>query len=126
MTLRKLLLLAPAVLVPVLAAAGLSAQGKGVAPADLLKPLADSWSTYSGDYSGKRYSTLKQINKTTVKNLTLAWVARLADGPGGPGGRPVIVGGEGTGEFVGGGGDTVKGSALVVDGTIYISTPDNA
>ncbi len=130
MTLRKLLLLAPAVLVPIVLLAGLtavlSAQGKGVVPADLLKPLADSWPTYSGDYSGKRYSALKQINKATVKNLTLAWVARLADGPGGPGGRPVIVGGEGTGEFVGGGGDTIKGSALVVDGTIYISTPDNA
>jgi alcohol dehydrogenase (cytochrome c) len=81
MTHRKLLLLAPALVVPLALAAGLgaglSAQGKGVAPADLLKPLADSWPTYSGDYSGKRYSALKQINKTTVKNLTLAWVARL-------------------------------------------------
>ena len=113
-------------LAPIVLTAGLSGQGKGVAPADLLRPLSDSWPTYSGDYSGKRYSALKHINKSTVKNLTLAWVARLTDGPGGPGGRPVIVGGEGTGEFVGGGGDTIKGSALVVDGTIYISTPDNA
>ena len=82
MTPRKLLLLAPAVLVPVVLAgsltAGLSAQGKGVTPADLLKPLADIWPTYSGDYTAKRYSALKQINKATVKNLTLAWVARLA------------------------------------------------
>ena len=86
MTLRKLLLLAPVVLVPIV----LGAQGKGVAPAELLKPLTDSWPTYSGDYSGKRYSALKQINKTTVKNLTLAWVAELAEGPGGGGrgGRP--------------------------------------
>ena len=137
MTLRGLWLVlsravapAPVVLAPIVITAGLTAglsgQGRGVAPADLLKPLADSWPTYSGDYSGKRYSALKQINKSTVKNLTLAWVARLTPGPGGPGGRPVIVGGEGTGEFIGGGGDTVKGSALVVDGAIYISTPDNA
>ena len=73
---------------------------------------------------------MKQINKTTVKNLTLAWVAELNEGPGGPGlgggGRaPVIIGGEGTGEFIAGGNGTVKGSALVVDGTIYVTMPDN-
>jgi alcohol dehydrogenase (cytochrome c) len=126
MTLRKLLLIGPIVLAPI----ALSGQGKGVAPADILKPLAASWPTYSGDYSGKRFSALKQINRTTVKNLTLAWVTRLNEGPGDPGfgGRsPVIVGGEGTGPFVpGGGGGTIKSSALVVDGVLYTSTPDNA
>ncbi len=115
----------------------LAGQGRGVAPADLLKPLADSWPTHSGDYTGRRYSALKQIDRTTVKNLTLAWVANVNDGPGntgplgfggrgGGGGAPVIVGGEGTGEFFGGGNPTIKASALMVDGTIYISTPDNA
>jgi alcohol dehydrogenase (cytochrome c) len=129
MTLRKLLLVAPAVLLPIV----LGAQGKGVPPAELLKPLTDSWPTYSGDYTGKRYSALKQINRTTVKNLTLAWVAKLTEGPGGGGGgrggggggRPVIVGGEGTGDFIAGNG-TVKGTSLIVDGTIYITMPDNA
>jgi hypothetical protein len=29
----------------------LFAQGGGVAPEDLLKPLKDSWPTYNGDYS---------------------------------------------------------------------------
>jgi MFS family permease len=38
-------------------------------PAQILKPLADSWPTYSGDYSGKRYSTLAQLNQSNVKNL---------------------------------------------------------
>ena len=42
-------------------------------PAQLLKPLSDAWPTYSGDYSGQRYSPLKQINQSNVKNLTLAW-----------------------------------------------------
>ena len=32
-------------------------------PRELLKPLADSWPTYNGDYSGKRYSPLTQINR---------------------------------------------------------------
>ena len=43
------------------------AQGNGVSPADLLKPLKDSWPTYNGDYSGRRYSALTQINQSTVK-----------------------------------------------------------
>jgi alcohol dehydrogenase (cytochrome c) len=130
MMLKNLVRMAAFALVPVV----LGAQGKGLDPADLHKPLADSWPTYSGDYSGKRYSTLKQINQTTVKNLTLAWVAELTDGPGnfggrgrgGRGGSPVIIGGEGTGDFPTGGNSSVKASALVVDGTIYITTPDNA
>ncbi len=43
------------------------AQGNGVSPADLLKPLKDSWPTYNGDYSGKRFSALTQIDRSTVK-----------------------------------------------------------
>jgi alcohol dehydrogenase (cytochrome c) len=48
------------------ATAVLSAQG-GVDQALLLKPLDQSWPTYSGDYSGRRYSRLAQINQTNVK-----------------------------------------------------------
>jgi len=136
MTTRKLLLAALVGLTPI----ALSGQGKGLDPADLLKPLADSWPTYNGDYSGRRYSALAHINRTTVKNLTLAWVMTLNDGPGNPffggggrggrgrggGGAPTIVGGEGTGEFSAAGGTAVKASALMVDGTIYLAAPDNA
>ncbi len=130
MTVRKILLTIPLIAAPVL----LAGQGRGLDRKDVLKPLADSWPVYSGDYSGKRYSALKQIDHSTVQNLTLAWVAQLNEGPGGGGfgafgrggGAPVIVGGEGTGEFAAGGGASVKGTALVVDGTIYVSTPDNA
>ena len=50
----------------------------------------DSWPTYHGDYSGRRYSTLKQINTANVKGLTLAWVYRLNTSRAG-----AIVGGEG-------------------------------
>jgi len=46
-------------------------------PASLLKMPTDSWPTYHGDYSGRRYSTLTQINSDNVKNLALAWVYRL-------------------------------------------------
>jgi alcohol dehydrogenase (cytochrome c) len=98
----------------------------GLDPSAILKPLSDSWPTYSGDYSGKRCSTLTQINQNTVKNLTLAWVARLSAGPGAfVGGTPTIVGGEGSADFAGGG-VTIKGSILQVDGVLYVSAPDNA
>ncbi len=58
----------------------LAAQGSGLDPADLLKPLSDNWPTYNGDYSGRRYSALTQINRTNVKNLTLAWTSKLTGG----------------------------------------------
>ncbi len=112
MTSRRLILTASLLLAPVL----LTGQGQGgLDPASLLKPLGESWPTYSGDYTGRRYSSLTQINQATVKNLTLAWVTRVtagagagggagAAGFGGGGGRgggaaaPIIVGGEGTGD----------------------------
>ena len=110
----------------------LSGQGKSlVDPASLLKPLAESWPTYSGDYTGRRFSALKQINKATVKNLSLAWVVRLTAGPGGGGGGrgggggpQVIMGGVGT-EIAGAGPANVKGAILMVNDVLYVSSPDN-
>src|SRR5471032_3348613 len=56
----------------------LIAQGdRGLDPAQLLKPLADSWSSYSGDYTGRRYSALTQVNQANVKTLTLAFAAKI-------------------------------------------------
>src|ERR1017187_8291271 len=90
-------------------------------PALLMMPLGDSWPTYSGDYSGKRYSALRQINQTNVKSLTLAWTSRVTAGPGGGGGggrgggvAPTIVGGEGTAEGFGGG--SIRASILPIGG----------
>ena len=72
MTIKQFTLVASAL---ALSTTLLSGQAPGlVDPASLLKPLADSWPTYSGDYTGRRFSALKQVNKTTVKNLSLAWV----------------------------------------------------
>ncbi len=112
----------------VLAAATVVSAAQGVDRSLLLKPLAQSWPTYSGDYSGKRYSSLTQITQANVKNLTLAWTRRLANGPGPsgppvPGGPTTIIGGEGT--LTAGGATSVKGSILEVDGVLYVTTPDN-
>ncbi len=116
MTLNKLLLTSSLLLLPV----ALTGQGGGVSPADLHKPLAESWPTHNGDYSGKRYSALKQINQSTVKHLSLAWVSTLSSGQGGG----TIVGGEGKGDFPAGG-VNVKGTPLMVNGTLYVTSPDN-
>src|SRR5580700_1390487 len=96
MTVKTLIASASLYLLPAIAA------GQGLSSADLLKPLANDWPTYSGDYSGKRYSHLTQVNQSNVKNLTLAWTSRMTAGAGGGGGgrggggAPTIVGGEGT------------------------------
>jgi alcohol dehydrogenase (cytochrome c) len=136
MTFKKILLTTALAAAPVL----LAGQGQGgLDPGAMLKPLADAWPTYSGDYTGRRFSTLTQINQSNVKNLTLAWVGKVTAGPGagagpgafgggrgGGGSAPVIVGGEGTGDFAGGGNASIKGAILQVDGVLYLSAPDNA
>lgn len=40
----------------------------------LAKPVAANWSSYNGDYTGRRYSSLNQINATNVGRLRAAWV----------------------------------------------------
>jgi alcohol dehydrogenase (cytochrome c) len=103
------------------------------------EPLADSWPTYSGDYSGQRYSRLSQVGRDNVRTLTLAWAARLTggtdNGAGGmfaPPSPPQIVGGA-TAEAVVTGGlfssalpISVRGAILEVNGVLYASAPDNA
>ncbi len=116
-----------------LVGSALHGQQPNVSPQDLLKPLGASWPTYNGDYTGKRYSLLKEVNRQTVSRLTLAWSSQLTPGTDtlapGPGGTKVPVtlrtGGEGDGSVTIRSG-TIKGSALVVGGTIYITMPDNA
>ena len=109
-------------------AATLVVSAQGVHRDLVHKPLADAWPTYSGDYSGKRYSALTQINQRNVKTLTLAWTRRLVAGPGpsglvAPDEPPVITGGEGNVVF--GGATIVKGSILSIDGVLYVTAPDN-
>lgn len=130
MKISQLLSPAALLLVPLL----VQAQGGGLNPADILKPLSDSWPTYSGDYSGKRYSALNQVNRSNVQHLTLAWKIQVAPGAGEANevhrrhwqdATPVIVGGEGPADLNIEGG-TIKASALEVDGTLYFTMPDNA
>ena len=74
---------------------------QGLDPAALLKPPADSWPTYHGDYSGQRHSRLTQITPANVHQLTLAWAFQ-------------------TGQT-----QQIKATPILVDGVMYITTPDN-
>jgi alcohol dehydrogenase (cytochrome c) len=78
-----------------------AAFAQGLDPATLLQPPATNWPTYNGDYSGRRYSPLSQINKTNVANLTLAWAFQSH--------LPAPF----------------KGTPLEVNGILYFSLPDN-
>ena len=79
----------------------LSAQD-GLNPAKLLNPGTDSWPTHNGDYSGRRFSTLKAVDAANVKTLSLAWLYTI------PAGGPI------------------KSTPLMIDGILYFSTPDHA
>ena len=106
-----------------IAAAG-SAMPAQVLDRELLtKPPTDAWPTYNGDYSGRRFSTLNQINQANVKNLSLAWVSRFTGGT-----RDAIVGGPGPApeqdlNFTG---PAIKATPLMLNGILYFATPDNA
>jgi alcohol dehydrogenase (cytochrome c) len=90
-------------------------------PALLKQPPTESWPTYHGDYSGRRYSTLKQITASNVRGLTLAWVYRLNASQGG-----AIVGGEGPDTRPPGAtAPAIKSTPLLVNGVLYLSAPDH-
>jgi glucose dehydrogenase len=59
------------------------------------------WPLYGRDYSNQRYSPLKQINKTNIDQLSLAW------------------------KFNTGKKATFQTNPIVIDGIMYITTPFN-
>src|SRR5262249_20164435 len=89
-----------------LASAALFGQG-GLNPAKLGAPPTDSWPTYNGDYSGRRYSTLSKINQSNINSLSLAWVRRVQGQAGG---------------FFGG---RISSTPLQVNGVLYFTMPDH-
>jgi acido-empty-quinoprotein group A len=82
--------------------------GQSLDPQQLLKPSVDSWPTYNGDYSGRRYSTLSQINAANLEQLTLRWMYRTNVGPQRGVGIPEI-----------------KATPLLVGGILYFTIPNH-
>jgi len=78
-------------------------------PKKLLEQPTDTWPTYNGDYSGRRFSTLNQINAGNVGSLSLRWMYRIASvGPQRGVGSPAI-----------------KSTPLMVNGILYFTIPDH-
>jgi hypothetical protein len=48
-------------------ASAFSLSAQGLNPAALFESPTTTWPTYNGDYSGRRYSTLKQIDKNQCR-----------------------------------------------------------
>jgi alcohol dehydrogenase (cytochrome c) len=94
---------------PTLALAAGLLTAQSLDPKLLLKPATDAWPTYNGDYSGKRFSPLAQINSTNVANLTLAWFYRIAN----------------IGAQRGVGNPEIKSTPIMVNGILYFTIPDH-
>jgi acido-empty-quinoprotein group A len=95
-TLTLVLFLAPVVI-----------SGQALTPQTILKPGADTWPTYNGDYSGRRHSPLDQINASNVASLTSAWMYRASN-----------YGASGFGSMI-------KSTPIEVNGVLYFTMPDN-
>ena len=80
--------------------------GQGLDPALLKKLPTTSWPTYNGDYSGRRFSPLTQINSSNVHQLSLAWASRFTSTNAAAG---VVI----------------KAMPLLVNGVLYFSSPNN-
>jgi quinoprotein glucose dehydrogenase len=62
------------------------------------------WPVYNGDFGGTKFSPLAQINRTNVTRLKPAWIYRCDDMST----RPA---------------STIECNPLVIDGTMYLTTP---
>ncbi len=66
--------------------------------------IVRDWPIYSGDQGGSKYSALDQINRDNVQSLELAWVYHSGDMREQPA-------------------TTIQCNPIIVDGTIYLTTP---
>jgi alcohol dehydrogenase (cytochrome c) len=70
---------------------------------DLLgKPAGANWTSYNGDYSGRRYSGLREINPENVARLRASWV------------------------FHPGNSETLEATPVVVNGMMYVTSANDA
>ena len=80
--------------------AGTSLGAQGLNPSDLLHPRPGEWPMYNGDFTGRRFSALSQINSGNVRRLALAWSFATHEA-------------------------TIKSTPLEVNGILYFTVPDH-
>ena len=73
-----------------------------------LSSAAEKWPTYNGDFTGRRYSSLKQIDSTNIGSLAPAWIYHVEIGSQRGVGSP-----------------RVKSTPLVDGGIMYFTVPDH-
>lgn len=66
------------------------------------QPVADNWLSYNGDYTGRRFSSLDQINAANVKNLRAEWVFHAPNS------------------------DALETTPVVVDGLMFVTSANDA
>jgi alcohol dehydrogenase (cytochrome c) len=83
-----------------LLAATFAAAAQSLEPFAITHPEPGTWPTYNGDYSGRRFSTLNQVNRSNVDRLTLAWSFQTHT-------------------------QALKSTPLAVGGILYFTVPDH-
>ena len=68
----------------------LAAPNVSVDPNAIGKPPIDNWTTFNGDYTGQRYSTLIQITPANVNQIAQQWVYKITNLGSQRGAAPVI------------------------------------
>src|SRR5262249_13780820 len=97
-------------------------------PALLLKPPADAWPSYHGDYTGRHYSPLKQVDASNAHALSMAWIFRttaatdtaIVSGTPLPSGAPGMGPGAQTASA-----PLIKAIPLMVNGVLYLTGPNH-
>ncbi|MBO0724429.1 MAG: acido-empty-quinoprotein group A [Blastocatellia bacterium] len=90
-------------------AGAINAQGLDPKTLKLFNLPPDSWPTYNGDYSGRRFSELKQVNASNIDLLKIEWMYRI----------------KGVGPQRGVGDPVIKSTPLLVNGVLYFTIPDH-
>jgi alcohol dehydrogenase (cytochrome c) len=67
----------------------------------LAQSAPDGWWTYHGDYTGQRHSPLAQLTPDNIHQITLVWAFATGDTA------------------------SIKGTPIVSNGVVYLTTPDN-
>jgi alcohol dehydrogenase (cytochrome c) len=86
---------------------GTCAAAQTLDPAKIRTAPVDSWPSFNGDYSGRRFSPLTKVTASNVTSLSLAWVYRINASSSGP--------------FPG----SIKSTPVVVDGVMFFTIPDH-
>jgi acido-empty-quinoprotein group A len=73
------------------------------------KTPIDSWTSFAGDFTGQRYSTLKQINAGNVSQLAQQWVYKIND----------------VGSQRGAATPVIKATPILVNGMLFITIPNH-